>query len=166
MKEVAICPGSYDPVTSGHKDIFIRASKLYDKVIVAVAKNPRKTPFFPVDVRVMLLKKVIEPYSNIDVCHFDELLVDLAKKEKASVIVKGLRASSDFEYEFQMAQVNHKLAPEIETVFLVTKTDYAFLSSSAVKEVLKFNGCIENLIPPEINNDLIRYYNQYRKNRD
>jgi len=166
MKEVAICPGSYDPVTTGHKDIFIRASKLYDKVIVAVAKNPRKTPFFPVDVRVMLLKKVIEPYPNIDVCHFDELLVDLAKKEKASVIVKGLRASSDFEYEFQMAQVNHKLAPEIETVFLVTKTDYAFLSSSAVKEVLRFNGCIENLIPPEINNDLIRYYNQYRKNRD
>jgi len=166
MKEVAICPGSYDPVTSGHKDIFIRASKLYDKVIVSVAKNPRKAPFFPVDVRVMLLKKVTEPYPNIDVCYFDELLVDLAKKKKASVIVKGLRASSDFEYEFQMAQVNHKLAPEIETVFLVTKTDYAFLSSSAVKEVLRFNGCIENLIPIEINNDLIRYYNQYKKNRD
>jgi len=166
MKEVAICPGSYDPVTSGHKDIFIRASKLYDNVIVGVVKNPRKTPFFPVEVRVKLLKKVVEPYMNISVCHFDGLLVDLAKKRKASVIVKGLRASSDFEYEFQMAQVNHKLAPEIETVFLVTKTDYAFLSSSAVKEVLRFNGCIENLIPPEIKNDLIKYYGQYKRNRD
>jgi len=166
MEKIVICPGSYDPVTSGHKDIFIRASNLYDKIYVAVAKNPRKAPFFPVDVRVKLLKKVVKPYQNIDVCYFDGLLVDFARKKKASVIVKGLRASSDFEYEFQMAQVNNKLAPEIETVFLVTKTDYAFLSSSAVKEVLRFNGCVKNLIPPEINDDLINYYNEYRKNKD
>lgn len=165
MKTIAICPGSYDPVTPGHKDIFIRAANLYDKVIVAVTENPRKKPYFPIDIRVKLLEKVIEPYQNIDVCHFDGLLVNFARKNKAKVIVKGLRAASDFENEFQMAQVNHKLAPEIETVFLVTKTDYAFLSSSAVKEVLQFDGCIENLIPIEIKDDLIKYYNQYKKDK-
>jgi pantetheine-phosphate adenylyltransferase len=158
MKKIALCPGTYDPVTEGHKDVVLRCSKVFDKVIVAVSNNIRKKTLYSVNRRLNFVRKVLAGVENIEVISFSGLLVDVAKESGAGVIVKGLRAISDFEYEFQMAQINKKLSPELETMFLVTNPKFAYLSSSAVKEVAKLKGCISGLVPKEIELDIIKSF--------
>jgi pantetheine-phosphate adenylyltransferase len=154
--KIAVYPGSFDPVTNGHMDIIVRSSKIFDKLIVAVAKNRNKTPLFTVEERMELLKKAVDGLQNVEVDHFEGLLVDFMRKKNAKVIVKGLRAISDFEYEFQMALMNRKLEPEVETVFMMTNYQYSFLSSSIVKEVGTLGGCIRELVPEAILSDIVK----------
>lgn len=151
---IAIYPGSFDPITNGHLDVIKRASKTFDKVIVAVAKNPNKTPMFTIDKRIELISRVIDTMPNVETDHFEGLLVEYAKNKGASVIIKGLRAISDFEYEFQMALMNRKLDSSIETLFMMTSYKYSFLSSSMMKEIGKLGGCIGELVPNEILEDV------------
>ena len=150
MAKVAVYPGSFDPVTSGHLDIIERANNIFDKVIVAVFNNPNKDHLFTKEERVEMLKEVLEENPEIEVDSFTGLLIDYIEQHHGEVIIRGLRAVSDFESEFQMASLNKKLAPEIETLFMMTSTEYAYLSSSAVKEVASFGGCIEELVPDYI----------------
>ncbi len=147
---VAIYPGSFDPVTSGHMDIIERASNLFDLVVVAVAPNPLKQPLFTVEERVEMLKVVCAPIQGVEVDCFEGLLVDYCRRKGATVILKGLRAVSDFEFELQMAQMNRRLAPEIHTLFLMTTTEQSYLSSSIVKEIARLGGSIEGLVPPPV----------------
>ncbi len=146
----AIYPGSFDPVTFGHLDIIKRASNLVDELIVGVLYNKAKTPLFSVEERVKILQKVTEDIKEIKIVPFEGLLVDFAKEMKADMVVRGLRAVTDFEYELQMAQTNHKLDPNIETIFLTTSLDYSYLSSTVAKEVAEFGGSIEQFVPAEI----------------
>jgi len=152
----AICPGSFDPITNGHLDIIERASKVFDELIVGVLVNPEKKSLFSVDERVEQIKKLVVNLPNVRVKKFSGLLVNLMNKEGAGVIVKGLRAVSDFEYEFQMASMNNKLDPSKETMFMMTKAEYCYLSSSSVKQVAMFGGCIKGLVPDEIIPDIMR----------
>ncbi|MCE1245633.1 MAG: pantetheine-phosphate adenylyltransferase [Firmicutes bacterium] len=144
----AVYPGSFDPFTNGHQDILERALGIFDKVIIAVVRNPGKNPLFTLDERVEIIKNSIPAGSNIQVECFNGLLVDFMKKVDSRIIVKGLRAVSDFEFEFQMALMNRKLNPEIETVFLMTSADYAFLSSSKVREIAVLGGEVKCLVSP------------------
>ena len=150
MKTKVICPGSFDPVTIGHIDIISRASKMFDHVIVAVLNNLVKNPSFTTDERIALLKEATKDFDNVEIVGFDGLLADYAKERGVNVIVKGLRAVSDFEYEFQMALANKKLYSDAETVFLTTTGENMFLSSSVVKEIARFGGDIDGFVPPEI----------------
>ena len=153
--KIAIYPGSFDPPTKGHLDIIQRASKVFDKLVVAVLKNPQKgKPMFEIKDREKMLKLITEDLDNVEIDYFDGLLVDFVIKKEAQIIIKGLRAISDFENEFQMALTNRKLAPGVETVFMMTSDKYSFLSSSVVKEILEFNGSIDKLVP-ELVNDYI-----------
>jgi len=163
MEKIALCPGTYDPITEGHVDVIKRCIKIFDEVIIAVSKNPRKRPLYSILKRTEFIERVFKKCNNIRVVSFDGLLIKLAEKEKINVIIKGLRAISDFEYEFQMAQINKKLNPDIETMFLVTNPKYAYLSSSAVKEVASFGGCITGLVPKEIENDIIQSFNKKKQ---
>ena len=151
---LAICPGSFDPITKGHVDIIRRAAKLFDKVIVLVLTNPKKSPTFSIEERRRLIEKVFADTPNIVVDDDDGLLADYAKKVKATAIVKGLRAMSDFEYEFQMALTNKKLNPELETVFLTSSAENMYLSSSIVRQVASFDGDISAFLPEEILSDV------------
>lgn len=160
MNKIALCPGTYDPITEGHKDVITRCAKVFDQVIVAVSRSNRKKPMYSLKQRLDFVKRIFKDVKNIRIISFEGLLIDVAKKEKVEVIVKGLRAISDFEYEFQMAQINKKINPEIETMFFVTNPRYAYLSSSAVKEVASFNGCITGLVPEEIEEDIIKSFNK------
>jgi len=147
---IAVYPGSFDPVTLGHLDIIERSCKLFDKVIVAVMINSSKRPMFSVDERVALLREATKNLPNVSVdCH-EGLLIDYLKKADAKILVKGLRAISDFESEFQMASVNQKLCPEVETVFIMTRTEYMYLSSSIVKEVGTLGGDITNFVTENV----------------
>lgn len=163
--KVAICPGSFDPVTLGHLDIITRASKLFDRVIVVVMTNASKSPLFTQVERMNLLQRVIENagIDNVMVDCYDGLLADYAKLRNATAIVKGLRALSDFEYEFQMALTNRKLYPEAETVFLTTAADNMYLSSSLVKQVARFGGEIDDFVPKCILPDITE---KFRKERE
>jgi pantetheine-phosphate adenylyltransferase len=158
MEKLAICPGTYDPITEGHKDVIIRCAKVFDKVIIAVTGNIRKKPLYSINKRLEFVKRTLKDLGNIEIIEFNGLLIELARERKAQVIVKGLRAISDFEYEFQMAQINKKLNPYTETMFLVTNPKYAYLSSSSVKEVASFGGCINGLVPEEIEEDIIKSF--------
>jgi len=149
-KRIAVYPGSFDPVTNGHIDVIKRALQLFDRVIVAVIENPSKEVVFSVDERMEILRAVTRRLPGVVVSHFDGLLVDYVKKKGAKVIIRGLRAVSDFEYEFQMALTNRKLAPDIETVFLMPADRYTYLSSSIVKEVVSLNGSVAGLVPREV----------------
>lgn len=146
MKTV-VYPGSFDPCTNGHLDVISRAANIADRVIVAVLVNSNKTPLFSATERVELLKTVTKDFKNVEICSFSGLLVDFMKEVDATVIVKGIRAVSDFEYEFQMALTNHALSPEIETIFIPSSKDYMFLSSSLVKEVANYGGSLNGLVP-------------------
>lgn len=153
--KVCVYPGSFDPVTNGHLDIIDRAAKLCDKLIVAVLVNSRKNPTFSLEERVGLLEKVLKDRDNVVVESFDGLLIDFIKEKKACSIIKGLRAVSDFEYELQMALLNKNLDPDVETLFMMTNINYFFLSSSAVKELVRNNGNIEGLVPECIREDIM-----------
>ena len=147
MARAAACPGTFDPVTNGHLDIIERASRHFDGLVVAVLENPGKRPLFTVEERLAMLKEATSDLPGVEVVSFDGLLVDLARARGIEVIVKGLRAVSDFEYEFQMAQMNHRLAG-VETFFITTSPQWSYLSSSLLKEVARFGGDVEGLVPP------------------
>ena len=144
----AIYPGSFDPVTRGHMDIIERASKTVDHLIVGVLVNSAKSPLFTVEERVALLKQVTAQYPNVEIRSFEGLLVDFARASGAHILIRGLRAVTDFEYELQMAQTNRVIAPEIDTIFLTTNLKYSYLSSSIVKEIAEFNGDIKEFLHP------------------
>ena len=146
----AVYPGSFDPCTNGHLDVIRRASKLFDKVVVAVLINEKKNPLFSTEERVEMLKTVTKDMPNVEICSFSGLLADFMKSNDYSVIIKGLRAVSDYEYEFQMALINRNLCEELETMFMPCSSEFMFLSSSLVKEVAKYNGELEGLVPPEL----------------
>jgi len=147
---IAVYPGSFDPITNGHLDIIKRASRVFDEVIVGVLVNPDKRGLFEIDERVRLIQQVTKMYDNVKVESFSGLLVNFMKEKNARVIIKGLRAVSDFEYEFQMSLMNKKLDPNIETLFMMTNAKYSYLSSSSVKQVANFGGCIKGLVPDDI----------------
>lgn len=150
MMRTAVYPGTFDPVTNGHLDVVRRASELFDEVIIGVLHNSAKTPLFSVEERVNILEKATENIPNVKVKPFCGLSVDFARACNAKVIVRGLRAITDFEYELQMAQTNHKLAEDIETVFLTTSLEYSYLSSTIVKEVAAFGGDISQFVPEHV----------------
>jgi pantetheine-phosphate adenylyltransferase len=148
MRTTAIYPGSFDPVTNGHLDVMMRAARLFDRLIVAVAHNEQKSATFSVAERLALLRTSLREYPNIEVMTFDGLLVDFARQTGAGVLIRGLRAVSDFELEFQMALMNRKLHPELETLFLTPKEEFTYLSSRLVKEVARLQGEIASFVPP------------------
>ena len=152
--KLAICPGSFDPVTIGHLDIIGRARKIFDHVIVAVMVNPEKHTMFTTEERIALIQKCTKDMEDVEVVSFDGLLADYAKMRGATAIVKGLRAMSDFEYEFQQALTNRKLNPELETVFMITRSENMFLSSSIVKQIASFGGDVSNFVPACILDDI------------
>ncbi|MDD1612566.1 MAG: pantetheine-phosphate adenylyltransferase [Methylococcaceae bacterium] len=160
MKITAIYPGTFDPITSGHLDLIARASRLYDKIIVAVALNKGKTPLFSMDERVELAAAVTTEFPNVEVSGFDTLLVEFAKKEGANVILRGLRAVSDFEYEFQLAGMNRRLAPELETVFLTPADQSEFISSSMIREIAKLKGDVSSFVPDLVHQRLIEKFSE------
>lgn len=147
---IAVYPGSFDPITCGHLDIIRRSCKMYDKVIVGVLNNAAKTPLFSVADRIDFIKRCVKDLDNCEVSHFDGLLVDFVRSCNSTTVIRGLRAISDFEYEFQIALLNKKLAPEIETVFMVTNLNCLYVSSSIVKEICRYGGDTDGLIPEEI----------------
>jgi pantetheine-phosphate adenylyltransferase len=156
---IAIYPGSFDPITNGHLDIIERSSKLYDRVVVAVLRNPSKTPLFTVEQRLKQIRTATKHLPQVEVDSFDGLTVTYAHLIGAGVLLRGLRVLSDFEKELQMAHTNKTLSTEIETVFLATSTKYGFLSSSIVKEIARFNGSIDRLVPPHVALELYQCYN-------
>ncbi len=146
-ERVAIYPGSFDPITNGHVDIIMRGAEIFDRIIVAILHNQEKAPFFSVDERVQMGREVFADEPKVAVESFDGLLVEFARRERAQVIVRGLRAISDFEYEFQMALMNRRLAPEIETVFMMPAESYTYISSRLIREVFALGGPIAGLVP-------------------
>lgn len=157
---ICVYPGSFDPITNGHLDIIERASRLFDKLIVGVLVNTSKSPLFTVEERMRFIKDSCTYLDNVEVDSFEGLLIDFMKHKNATTIIKGLRAVSDFEYEFQMALMNRKLNPRIETIFMMTNSEYSYLSSSLVKEVAKFGGCIKGLIPSIVEKEICKKYNR------
>jgi pantetheine-phosphate adenylyltransferase len=155
-KIIAIYPGSFDPITMGHLDLIARGSRLADRLIVAILRNEAKAPLFSVEERVEMLKEVVQPYSNIEVASFEGLLVDFAAECGANLILRGIRAVSDYEYELQMALMNRRLRPEIETAFLMAGEAYSFISSHLVKEVASLGGSVAGVVPPLVEERLRR----------
>ncbi len=153
---IAVYPGSFDPITNGHIDIIERTAEVFDKVYVAILKNSSKRPLFSVEERTELIERVTKHIKNVEVVSFDGLLVDFMRERNAKVIIKGLRAVSDFEYEFQMALTNRKLAPEVETLFMMTHASNQYLSSSIVKEVAKYKASLDGMVPAEIQADIYK----------
>ena len=158
MERICIYPGSFDPITVGHMDIIRRAAAIFDRVIVAVLHNPAKQGAFPIEERLNMIRKSCASLPTVEVDTFGGLLVDYVKKTGAQVVVRGLRAVTDFENEFQMAQVNHQVLPEMETLFMMTLPEHAYISSSVVRELASFGGDVRDFIPPEIHEDVLRYY--------
>lgn len=146
----AIYPGTFDPVTNGHSDLIVRASKLFGEVIIGVAASPSKKPRFDLEQRVAMIKEVTKDLSNVSVVGFSGLLVDFAKEHQAQVLIRGLRAVSDFEYEFQLANMNRRLSPELESVFLTPAEENSFISSTLVKEVALHNGDVSQFVHPVV----------------
>jgi pantetheine-phosphate adenylyltransferase len=157
-KITAIYPGTFDPITNGHLDLVARAAQLYDEVIVAVAENKTKTPLFSLAERVELAKTVTTEFANVRVIGFDNLLVECAKQQGARVIMRGLRAVSDFEYEFQLAGMNRRLAPELETVFLTPAEQYEFISSSMIREIARLKGNVSFFVADCVHQQLIKKF--------
>ena len=158
MDITAIYPGTFDPVTDGHLDIITRAAKIYDRIIVAVAMNEDKSPLFTVDERVALTRQVTANIANVKVIGFDTLLVECAKQQGADVVLRGLRAVSDFEYEFQLAGMNRRLSPDLETVFLTPAEQYEFISSSMIREIAKLNGDVSEFVPDVVKQKLLEKF--------
>ena len=154
--KIAICPGSFDPITKGHVDILERTSKLFDKVYAVVMVNPSKKPTFTTEERVDMIKKCTAHLDNVEAESYAGLIADYAKEKDACTLVKGLRAVTDFEYEFQQALTNKKLNPNLETLFMVTNQEYMYLSSTIVRQIAEFGGDIEQFVPHEIKDELIK----------
>ena len=159
---IGVYPGSFDPITYGHLDIIKRSAKLFDRLIVAVLSNPKKT-MFSIEERIHMIRDSVNDIPNIEIDSFEGLLVDFARLKKARVIVKGLRAVSDFEYELQMALMNKKLDSDIETIFIMTSSKYSYLSSSIVKEVSSHGGCVASLVPPLVESRLRKVFSSTKK---
>ena len=156
MKTIAIYPGSFDPITNGHVDLIHRACKLFDKVIIAIAQNTNKDSFLSIDQRVKAVETAIEPLTNTRVLSFDSLLVDFAREHNAQIIIRGLRAVSDFDYEFQLSGMNKRLNPAIETLFMTPSEEFANISSSLVREILSLGGDISQFVPESVKMILLR----------
>lgn len=163
MERSAICPGSFDPITKGHMDIIKRSSKMFDKLYIAVLSNSSKKSSFTIEERMDMIKKCTKNIPNVEVCTFEGLLAEYAKNIGAIALVRGLRAVTDFEYEFQMALTNKKINRDLETVFLTTNSKYMFLSSSIVKEIAKNGGDISDFVPPAVLEDI---ENRLKKRKD
>ena len=155
MKTIAIYPGSFDPITNGHVDLIHRACKLFDKVIIAIAQNANKDSFLSIDQRVNAVETAIEPLTNTRVLSFDSLLVDFAREHNAQIIIRGLRAVSDFDYEFQLSGMNKRLNPAIETLFMTPSEEFANISSSLVREILFLGGDITQFVPESVKTILL-----------
>ena len=156
MKTIAIYPGSFDPITNGHVDLIHRACKLFDKVIIAIAQNANKDSFLSIDQRVKAVETAIESLTNTRVLSFDSLLVDFAREHNAQIIIRGLRAVSDFDYEFQLSGMNKRLNPAIETLFMTPSEEFANISSSLVREILFLGGDISQFVPESVKTILLR----------
>jgi pantetheine-phosphate adenylyltransferase len=143
----AIYPGSFDPLTNGHLDLIARAAKIFDHLVVSILRNSQKNPLFTVEERVSMLSEGIAEFPNVSVATFEGLLVDFAREQRAHAVVRGIRAISDYEYEFQMALMNRRLSPDVETIFLMPDAKYSFVSSRLVKEVFELGGSVEGLVP-------------------
>ena len=163
MAITAIYPGTFDPITNGHLDILKRSLRLFNRIILAIGPNPKKAALFSIDERIDMVGEAIKGFPNVSVEVFDGLLVDFAKKKGASAIIRGLRAVSDFEYEFQMALMNRKLDDKIETVFLMPSEEYSYLTSTIIKVVSSFNGDISSLVPKHVHTIL---KNRFRDRKD
>ena len=156
MKTIAIYPGSFDPITNGHVDLIHRACKLFDKVIIAITQNTNKDSFLSINQRVKAVESAIEPLTNTRVLSFDSLLVDFAREHNAQIIIRGLRAVSDFDYEFQLSGMNKRLNPAIETLFMTPSEEFANISSSLVREILFLGGDISQFVPESVQTTLLR----------
>ena len=156
MKTIAIYPGSFDPITNGHVDLIHRACKLFDEVIIAITQNTNKDSFLSIDQRVKAVETAIEPLTNTRVLSFDSLLVDFAREHNAQIIIRGLRAVSDFDYEFQLSGMNKRLNPTIETLFMTPSEEFANISSSLVREILSLGGDISQFVPESVKTTLLR----------
>ena len=158
MKKKAIYPGTFDPITYGHLDIIQRSAEMVDELIVGVLTNKGKSPLFTPEERVEMIKDAVKDIPNVKVLAFDGLLIEFAKKQKATIMIRGLRAVTDFEYELQMSQTNRVLSPEVDTIFLTTSLKWAYLSSSTVKEVAAFGGDISKFVPKKVAKQIIARY--------
>jgi pantetheine-phosphate adenylyltransferase len=154
MKRHALYPGTFDPITNGHQDLVRRAASIFERVIVAIAANPNKTPMFPLDVRVDLARRVLHDLTNVEVMGYSGLTVDFARKHQISVIVRGLRAVSDFEFEFQLANMTRHLDRDVETVFLTPQEQFTFISSTLVREIAVLGGAVEEFVHPIVAEEL------------
>ncbi len=163
--KIGLYPGTFDPVTRGHLDIISRSAKIVDKLVIGVLPNQSKHPWFTIEERIELIKKCTTDIPNVVVESFDGLTVDFGKQLGANIIVRGLRAVTDFEYELQIAQINHKLNPEIDTIFFTTSQEYSYVSSSIVKEIASYGGDISGFVSPEIIGDIISKYEQISKSK-
>ena len=157
MQITAVYPGTFDPITKGHIDVVARASSMYDEIKVAVASSPSKAPFFALDERVALATSALQGLSNVEVISFSGLLVDCAKDNDARVIIRGLRAVSDFEFEVQLAGMNRRLSVDVETVFIAASQEYAFLSSSLIREISRLGGDVTEFVPANVNAALLAH---------
>lgn len=153
-KKKALYPGSFDPITNGHMDIILRGLKIFDKILIAVLENPKKEPYFTTKERVAMIQEIFVGRGDIEVKSFKGLLVDFARDNDSPIVIRGLRAISDFEYEFQMGLMNRKLDPAVETFFLMPNLTYSYLSSSLVKEVFFLGGSVKDLVPPSVEKKL------------
>ncbi|HZX09486.1 MAG TPA: pantetheine-phosphate adenylyltransferase [Acidobacteriota bacterium] len=163
MRKKAVYPGSFDPITNGHVDIIERGLNIFDQINIAVLKNPKKEPLFTTKERVGMIESIFKDTKRIKVMSFHGLLVDFARKINSNIVIRGLRAVSDFEYEFQMSLMNRKLAPDIETLYMMPAVEYSFLSSQLVKEVCLLGGCLEGLVPSSVEEKLS---NKLKKNKN
>ena len=159
MNKTAVYPGTFDPVTSGHRDLVIRTAEMFDRVIVAIADNPDKKPLFALSERIDLAKEVLKDSQHVEIMGFSGLLIDFVREQSAHVILRGLRAVSDFEYEFQLASMNRRLDHNIETVFLTPSERYTFVSASLVKEIARYGGDVSDFVHPVVHDALKRKLN-------
>ncbi len=155
MKKIVVYPGTFDPITNGHSDLVYRGAQMFDRIILAIAHNPEKSPLFSMEERIELANKVLGETGNIEVIGFSGLLIDFARKCNATVILRGLRAVSDFEYEFQLALMNRKLDSNIETVFLTPSENHTFVSASLIKEIARYGGDISKFVHPSVYDALV-----------
>lgn len=161
--KIAIYPGSFDPITNGHLDIVERAINLFDKVVITIARNSTKSPLFTEEERLKLIKESVKSYKQVEVDSFEGLLVDYCQRKKASAVVRGLRAISDFEYELQMALMNRKLNPNVQTVFLMPNEKYTYLNSSIVREIARLGGDVSDFVPPVVKKALERKFKNKKR---